>query len=33
MKNPLDTIFGTIISGFILTLILAAIASSLSSPF
>jgi len=29
MKNPLDSILGTIISGFVLTLILALIASAI----
>jgi hypothetical protein len=30
MKNPLDSILGTIISGLVLTLILAGIASAIS---
>lgn len=30
MKNPLDSITGTIISGFVLTAILAFVAKSLS---
>jgi len=30
MKNPLDSILGTIISGFVLTLILALIANAIT---